>query len=226
LLGFIIVLFIIIGVIYYFVGANTPSSSGKPTQSWQSKAGKEGELKAINTISQVIERTHIHNSVYITKSKLSWAECDIIAVGKGSVYVIEVKNYTGTITGSPTQQEWMQRKVDTAPRSFYNPLLQNQTHIEALKRQFPNILVRGIVLFAGSADISAVRSSISSGACVTDLGGLVMALRGIEARNTALNVSQRKQLSDLLGQWTRVSDAVKQKHISNAQFAASQNGRR
>ena len=60
----------------------------------------------------------------------------MIFLHESGLYVIESKNYSGWIFGNEEQDHWTQclrgKFHTTQKHSFYNPLLQNETHICAL----------------------------------------------------------------------------------------------
>ena len=60
----------------------------------------------------------------------------MVFLHESGLYVIESKNYSGWIFGNEEQDHWTQclrgKFHTTQKHSFYNPLLQNETHICAL----------------------------------------------------------------------------------------------
>ncbi len=74
-----------------------------------------------------------------------FSEVDVMLIHSTGIYVIESKNYRGGIEGSVAERNWYQsicRYVGIGKKQkklwdkypFYNPILQNKTHIENLKR--------------------------------------------------------------------------------------------
>lgn len=86
----------------------------------------------------------------------SWStEIDHIVRSRGSILVIETKTLAGRIEGQPGARQWVQR-VSGRERWFLNPLRQNATHLDVLRRAIGAIDVplRGVVVFAGTATIA------------------------------------------------------------------------
>jgi len=74
-------------------------------------------------------------------------EIDLLLIHETGLYVFEIKHYKGTIYGKSSDPKWTQY-FRTAPNShFYNPILQNQYHIKALQKMFPNIPVHSLIVF-------------------------------------------------------------------------------
>lgn len=59
-------------------------------------------------------------------------EVDLLLIHEKGLFVFEVKNYSGFIFGDLEQLKWTQRLQNGKRYSFYNPIRQNKTHIQAL----------------------------------------------------------------------------------------------
>ena len=93
------------------------------------------------------------------------AQIDHILVSPGGVFLIETKDMNGWIFGSPGQRQWTQsfaagrwsRKAGITSKkfTFYNPLLQNEGHANALVNLGIAGLrqLRPIVAFVGDAEL-------------------------------------------------------------------------
>lgn len=77
-------------------------------------------------------------NIYIPNDKGELTEIDVIMICKEGIFVFESKNYSGWIYGDETQRKWTQTLPADSGRSekhqFYNPILQNQSHVKCLKR--------------------------------------------------------------------------------------------
>lgn len=86
----------------------------------------------------------------------SWStEIDHIVRSPGSILAIETKTLSGRVEGRPGDRQWVQRGSGRE-RWFLNPLRQNATHLDVLRRAIGAIDVplRGVVVFAGTATIA------------------------------------------------------------------------
>ena len=62
-------------------------------------------------------------------------QIDHILVSKKGIFVVETKNYSGTIYGSDYQKEWTQVfNFGKQKYKFYSPVRQNYTHVEVLNK--------------------------------------------------------------------------------------------
>lgn len=119
-------------------------------------AGKCGEYLVNRTIGE--SRLGCYTFFdFIIEEGTSSHQIDEIVVNKHGIFVIETKYFTGTIYGLRDQREWKQYKyAETKP--FYNPIMQNKTHVCALKKVLPpNTPIQSLVVFVKS-DISNVRA--------------------------------------------------------------------
>lgn len=94
--------------------------------------GDLGEYKLDVQLRQMPTEYRYLNDVFIvnSKSKTGYAQIDHILITSHGIFVIETKNYRGTIRGSRNDTKWMVN----GKRTMYNPIRQNRTHINALKR--------------------------------------------------------------------------------------------
>ena len=80
-------------------------------------------------------------------------EIDVLMISPKGLFVFESKNYSGWIFGSENQKNWYQTLPAGRGRShkenFYNPIMQNRSHIKHLKAFLgTDIPVRSIIVFS------------------------------------------------------------------------------
>jgi len=105
----------------------------------------------------------IFHDLYVRKQNDEFAQIDLVAVTQAGIIVFEVKDYSGWIYGNGNQSQWTQ-VLDYGRRKFrfYNPVIQNQRHITALKfalRQHDHVPFYSVVIFYGNStfkDISFI----------------------------------------------------------------------
>lgn len=93
----------------------------------------------------------------------STTEIDCLMICKSGFVVYEAKHYDGTIFGKPHDRTWTQHFRTSGNFKFNNPLKQNQYHIQALKRLFPDIPCYSVVIFTNqSCNLSPVERPSSA----------------------------------------------------------------
>ncbi len=82
------------------------------------------------------------------------SQIDHLIVSVFGIFVVELKNYKGWITGSEYGEKWTQN-IYGHKSEFYNPLRQNFGHVKALASVFGirEDLMLPVVVFAGTATI-------------------------------------------------------------------------
>lgn len=77
-------------------------------------------------------------NVYIKKDDGETTEIDVLMLTRKGIFVFESKNYSGWIFGNENQKSWYQTlpvgKGQSRKEHFYNPIMQNRSHIKHLKK--------------------------------------------------------------------------------------------
>lgn len=119
------------------------------------KAGIQGESNAVEILQNLPEGyLCLQNATVTYRGKKS--EMDLVVAGPAGVFIIEVKNRNGRITGAYGEKDWTQHKVGRAggeyESTFYNPTRQVGTHIyrlaHYLRGQGCQVHIDGAVLFS------------------------------------------------------------------------------
>jgi len=174
--GFIIIVIIILVIIV---------RSGKQSQSQYKfkrykKTGIEGERfinHILKNISDQVGGTTFND--IMLESNGNTCQIDNMLLTRKALYVIESKDYSGWIFGSENNTYWRQTfthykartsgnnyiKSGVSKYSFYNPIKQNQTHINMLKSTLKTqkaIPIYNIVVFGKNATIKKLEHSFEN----------------------------------------------------------------
>lgn len=173
--------------------------------------GKQGE----NAVSRVLGKTipgeqYIINNLLFSDDSGQSCEIDHIFINRRGIWVIETKNYSGTIYGGEDQREWTQvLAYGNVKNKLYNPVKQNQTHIYHLSKYLKarNIFIN-VVVFLDNADVTNVRS-----ASVITLSDL----KDIKNKKTGITLSseQMKAFYDKLLSLKDGSHLSRRQHVKN-----------
>lgn len=148
-----IVIFVVILFASFIILAIVKSPSFK---------GKMGENKVARFLANVAQNKdgYVINDVIIPSKEGETTQIDHILFTNNGVFVIETKNISGLIYGDEIQKYWTQvLAYGKTKHRLYNPVKQNQTHINCLKELLPysGINYVSCVVFV-SGDISNVNS--------------------------------------------------------------------
>ncbi len=117
--------------------------------------GKVGEKVVARKLDRLPkDQYRVLNNVTIPTPKGS-SQIDHLVVSIYGIFVIETKNYNGWIYGSEHAEYWTQN-IYGNKYQLYNPILQNDGHVRALKRvlkDYAPLPILPIVAFSGKADI-------------------------------------------------------------------------
>ena len=94
------------------------------------KAGEQLVAKYLNELPH--NKYHVLNDVLLEIGKTS-SQIDHIVVSEYGLFVIETKNYAGVVLGEEHDNRWMQ-VVGNRKHPFYNPIKQNERHIQVLQQ--------------------------------------------------------------------------------------------
>lgn len=165
-------------------------------------------------------------NLYLPAGGGKTTELDVVLLHESGIYVFESKNYGGRISGSEEQQYWVQslpsKHGQTQKHRFYNPILQNDGHIDRLYQFLrPVTLLSGLppfysyIVFGDRCVLMDVpqRSGSHHILNIDELSSAVLE-NAVEA-GIRLTAAEIEMLYEELEPYSRVDDAVKQAHIDN-----------
>ena len=135
-------------------GYHTPSNyDWNPTPEYK-RVGMQGEATAVRAIMSILrEDDRLFTNVQIEYDGKE-TELDSVIVNKYGVFIIEVKNYVGYITGGEDDYDWIKYKTTDAGNTYEdivkNPIKQVKRQIYILARYLEyygsKVWVRGYAL--------------------------------------------------------------------------------
>lgn len=163
-------------------------------------------------------------NVYIPKDNGETTELDVVMISKTGIFVFESKNYSGWIFGTETQQYWYQTlptgKGKKQKNKFFNPVLQNRSHIKHLQLYLnfeKNFPIYSIIVFSERCTLKNINMK-SPDIHVIKRDQLVSTVNEIYLQPTEyLSAEDIQQIYDKLYQQTQVDEQTKLNHIANIQ---------
>jgi len=121
--------------------------------------GRFGEKLVADTLAELPEDYRVINNLMV-RTNWGTAQIDHVVICPHGIFVIETKTYNGWIFGSETDAYWTQ-VIHHRKKRFYNPLRQNNGHVQALKTilagskntGYKNIVCYSIVVFSGECEL-------------------------------------------------------------------------
>ena len=96
-----------------------------------------GELivsRAIAKTSSEDKEQYIINNLILKDENGKTSQIDHLIINQSGIYVIETKNYKGTIYGDEQDFNWIQELSNGKQYEFYSPVKQNLTHINMVRK--------------------------------------------------------------------------------------------
>ena len=220
MLVFIIVLIVILFIVIIAVALSSKSFGGRPFSSVKERNEREakrykeaGENLVAKYLQDIVNSYggYLYNDFCFEDQQGYSTEIDHILITRGGIFIIETKTNKGLIRGAKEDEWWLCIKKDyQQDKQLKNPIIQNQGHINHLRKMFKNTppKMTSIVIFP-VADITYVSSDI-----VYDLDDATNKIIELTKSNTysqefveRIN-SQIKQIQDTYS-------ISKEKHIEN-----------
>lgn len=100
----------------------------------------------------------IFHDVYIKKNDGTFAQIDLVVATRVGIIVFEVKDFSGWIFGKGNQTKWTQVLAFGEQKyRFYNPVLQNSSHIKQLRQKLKeNVPFYSVIVFYGDSRLQDI----------------------------------------------------------------------
>lgn len=157
-------------------------------------------------------------------------EIDLILINECGIFVIESKNYGGDICGDENNLMWNEFipvKGNGPQRyDFYNPLMQNETHIKWLKHCLSDegdVPIYSLVLFSNRSNLRNINRT-SGKHHIANQDSLKYILNDIS--NDTKEYLSKERINSLykkLRPYTHVSKAQRKAHIENIRMKYGEN---
>ena len=109
--------------------------------------GNKGEEKVISTLKKIKVEHYVFNNVsFISEKNEMTHQIDHILVHPHGVFVIETKNYYGEIISDTGEWYWV-KIIKDKKEIIRNPLNQNKTHVNVVKKILKTVDVISLVVF-------------------------------------------------------------------------------
>ena len=162
-------------------------------------------------------------NLYIPNLNGGTSEIDVLMISKQGIFVIESKNFNGWIFGNEKQRNWCQTlpvKFGESFKSFfYNPILQNRSHIKCLKSLIgEQIPMKSIIVFGDNCVFKELKIT-DNDYYITNYSHLSMLVSYLYLKSSekCLNDRELSQIYNKLYSYCNVNNEIKNQHISDVQ---------
>ena len=158
-------------------------------------------------------------NIYLPKDDETTTELDVIMISPKGVFVFESKNYSGWIFGSDKDAYWTQT-LPTGKKStkkkFYNPVWQNKSHIESLKKAVgEDIPICSVIVFSDRCELKKVDVALENAVVINrrEVENTVMVL--MDKYEKIADADTVEGIYNKLKPFTEMTNEQKEKHIKD-----------
>lgn len=219
---FLLTIFLCIMAEYIkFKGSDYQQASGNTfMKTWIDK-GNRGEFLTFSKLEKLKGHYKLMTNLYLPKNDGSTTEIDVLMISEKGIYVFESKNYSGWIFGDEKYKNWVQTLPNKQKEHFFNPVWQNNTHMNALKsvlemddhKQF-----KSYIIFSERCTLKKIHVT-SPNVKVIKRNDLIPIMKSdIRNQLNILTPFEVERLYHKLNQYSHADAAVKMAHIKQIQM--------
>ena len=160
----------------------------------------------------------IFHDLYIVRHDGKFSQIDLVVATRVGIIVFEVKDFSGWIYGKGNQTKWTQvLAYGNEKYRFYNPLMQNNTHIKQLRQKLKeNVPFYSVVVFYGDSELQDI-SFIPKGTFVTKWYRVIDVVNTIIQENPLANYKNKHRVVEILKEAVANGDELgtESQHIEN-----------
>ncbi len=159
-------------------------------------------------------------NLYVPRDNDKTSEIDVIMFHRKGLFVIESKNYSGWIFGNERNKQWTQTLPVGYGKShkerFYNPIMQNATHIRAIRKYIDDTIpIYSVIAFSDNCTLKDV--TVKSNVIVTYYSHLQREIKDklFEISNYSMTPELMNETYQKLLKFANVDEYTKFQHISD-----------
>lgn len=165
---------------------------------------------------------NILHDLYIPAADGKYSQIDVLFVCSKGIFVIESKNYSGTISGNEVDNNWNIGNRDSTPfgsikrsNTFYNPIKQNKKHIEAVQYHLKGIPCFSLIAFSERCKLSEIKVSSKTGYVFNRYAMINVFSRIFNSNPDVLNDDMINYVTNQLRQFCNADSSIKKAHNDN-----------
>ena len=161
------------------------------------KRGEQGEDEVAERLKYIGNDFIVLRNINLPRKNKYPVQIDFLCVSNKGIYVIEVKNWLGTILGNYDDENW-HSKIYDIDNIQKNPIKQNEWHIDVLKRIIKrNISYYSIIAFTDRANLNMLMRCYND-SYITSINNLYSLINEIYETSNARIISNYKSIADSL----------------------------
>jgi hypothetical protein len=213
---------IVFFVVFLKIRQNMQDKQSLETVTKSYRGTKTERNLVLKLLKNGIPAQTIFHDLYIKKTDGKFTQIDLVVATKVGIIVFEVKEYSGWIFGKGNQSQWTQvLAYGKRKYRFYNPIMQNNGHIAALRKQlkqFEKVPFYSIIVFYGDCELKDI-SLIPQGTFLTYSERVLDIVNMILKTNEIAGYTDKFEVIRVLQEAVQNGESMetKIKHIENIQ---------
>lgn len=160
----------------------------------------------------------IFHDLYLQKYNGNFSQIDLVVPTKVGIIVFEIKDYSGWIFGTGRQPQWTKVLAYGKQKyRFYNPIMQNNKHIDDLRKQLnENVPFYSVVVFYGDCELKDI-SFVPEGTFIVKSKRVLEVMRIIMNENMPANYTDKHNVVRVLKESVKNGESklTQSQHIEN-----------
>lgn len=192
--------------------------SGNSYLKTRKNKGQYGEYLTFCKLEKIRCYKKLMTNLYIPKKYGKTIEIDLIMITEKGIYVFESKNYSGWIFGNLEQKYWTQTFKNKKKYNFFNPVWQNNAHINAIKnimKLYDNNIYKSYIVFSERCMLKNVNVIIPKIKVLKRNNLLEILEKDINKSEKVLSREDVNRIYKKLKKYSCVNENIKIKHIKN-----------
>lgn len=158
----VIALLILVFAAAFLIKTSGTSKKSKTYMPANEIAGLIGEVEVISRLESLLsEDEHLMPNLLLPLKNGYKTEIDCVLISHKGIFCIEIKNWSGIITGGDEDDSWIQKngELNGLDRKHRNPVKQNKAHSEILEKTLnKKYSVNNCVIFSNLSSGSVIYS--------------------------------------------------------------------
>ena len=184
-------------------------------------AGTQQERCIAEILADISNDGKVLRNIYLPMDNGETTEIDVLSITPKGIFVIESKNYKGWIFGSYDNRNWtatysIGRGREAEKHQFYNPIKQNNTHINYLRKTLGySGPIWSLIVFSDDVEFKEVptESELNQNQYLIYLTDLKSTVKTIIKSSSNTSLIDVNKIYEALLPYTEVSKEDKEKHI-------------
>lgn len=203
----------------------------RPFSRMRFDAGNYGEYLTYRKLRKYEKRgARFLFNCYIPKKDDETTEIDLLMIYDSGIYVFESKNYGGWIFGGESWPMWTQTfpgNGEKKKRKFYNPIMQNASHIRWVQRFLhTDVPLHSVIVFSERCTLKKIEID-SRQIKVCRRNAVASVVRKLNRKTgSVLSEEEIARIYDKLYPYTQAGVGVRKKHIRDVKKTVRRNRRR